>query len=75
MIESLQVVDFVFDLTFAVGVFYSHWSFFPSRRGCLEDFSVRSPTKETVAFSAETDSQSAVVYRHKLTGTAAITTT
>ena len=75
MIESLQVVDFVLDVTVAVGVFYIHWSFSPSRRSCLEDFSVRSSTEVTVAFSAETDSQSAVVYHHKLTATAAITTT
>ena len=61
MIESLQSGDFVFDVAFAVRIFYSHWSFFPSRRGCLEDFSVRSSTEKTVAFLTETDSQTSSV--------------
>ena len=69
MIDALQGGDFVFDVTLAAWIFYSHcfsFSLFMRFSG-LEYFTVRSFAKKTVAFLAETDSQTSTVNQLKLT--------
>ena len=67
MLQFLKDCDFVVDLTLAAWKFDGHFSFFSLRFSGLKNFTVRSFAKKTVAFLAETDSQTSVVNQLKLT--------